>query len=121
MTHDGYAEQVARDARLHAIAELLRRRPDLKAKSPKTVKVPPDEQAQFDLDRLAYTRAAADRIAADITVLVLDARRHSASWTRVGLALQESGQTAFNRYRKLEGERSPPPQARSATRKCAPS
>lgn len=64
--------------------------------------MPGEEQAQVALDTLAFVREVADRLRSDMTALVFEARRHGASWARVGLAANESAQTAFNRYRHLE-------------------
>jgi hypothetical protein len=100
--HDDYSDLVAKDARDHAVASLLRRRPDLNARASGHAKVPPEEQAQFELDKLAYLHGAVDRLVTDMSASVLAARRSGASWGRVGLAINESAQTTFNRYRKLE-------------------
>ncbi len=103
---DAFAEAVSRDAAEHALANLLLRRPDLKTRSGKGLEVPEDERARFELDKLAFVAALADRLLAEVNGLVFEARRQGASWARVGVAINESPQTAFNRYRKLE---QPPP------------
>ncbi len=102
MDHDDYSDLVAKDAHDHAIAALLRRRPDLSTRARKAVEVPPEERAQFELDKLGYLHGAVDRLVTDMSASVLAARRSGASWGRVGLAINESAQTTFNRYRKLE-------------------
>ncbi len=102
MDHEGYSELVAKDAHDHAVAVLLRRRPDLNARAKGDVEIPPEERAQFELDKLAYLYGAVDRLVTDMSASVLAARRSGASWGRVGLAINESAQTTFNRYRKLE-------------------
>src|SRR5688572_19465815 len=93
---------VADEAAARARAALLRRRPDLFRRGGKPLAVPGDEEAQVVLDTLAFVREVADRLLSDMTALVFEARRQDASWARVGVALQESPQTAFNRYRHLE-------------------
>ncbi|MGH9034274.1 MAG: hypothetical protein ACRD0O_00790 [Acidimicrobiia bacterium] len=93
---------VADEAAARARAALLRRRPDLSRRGGKPPAVPGDEEAQVVLDTLAFVREVTDRLHSDMTALVFEARRYGASWGRVGLALQESPQTAFNRYRHLE-------------------
>lgn len=102
MDHEGYSELVTKDAHDHAVTVLLRRRPDLNAWAKGDVKIPPEERAQFELDKLAYLHDAVDRLVTDMSASVLAARRSGASWGRVGLAINESAQTTFNRYRKLE-------------------
>ncbi|MEW6475337.1 MAG: hypothetical protein AB1679_24035 [Actinomycetota bacterium] len=92
---------VADEAAARARASLLRRRPDLTRRGGKPPEVPGEEEAQVVLDRLAFVREAAGRLQSDMTALVFEARRLGASWARVGIALQESPQTAFNRYRHL--------------------
>ncbi len=104
------SRSVADEAAARAQAALLRRRPDL-GRGGQSPDVPGEEEAQVVLDTLAFIREVADRLHADMTVLVFEARRHGASWARVGLALQESPQTAFNRYRHLE---EPPSRAKKA-------
>lgn len=97
---DQLSKDVAKSAEESALAALKRRRPDLRITS--AAKVPAGESAQFELDRLAHTRAAADRLMDDVTALVLAARLDGASWLRVGLALNASSQTAMNRYSRFE-------------------
>lgn len=99
---DEYARSVADDATRVAQAALRRRRPDLRARAAKKLAVPEEEQAQFELDQLAFVTSVADRLMAEMNGIVFDARRHGASWARIGAAINESPQTAFNRYRKLE-------------------
>jgi hypothetical protein len=103
MDTEGYSRSVAEDAGAYALSALQRRRPDLKPKRGKPVDVPDEERAQFELDRLAFVCAVAERLRDDMTPLVFASRRSGASWARVGLAINESPQTAFNRYRKLDG------------------
>lgn len=105
------SRSVADEAAARAKAALLRRRPDLSCRGGQSPEVPGEEEAQVVLDTLAFVREVADRLHADLTALVFEARRLDASWARVGLALQESPQTAFNRYRHLE---EPPPRAKTA-------
>lgn len=93
---------VAEEAAGRARAALLRRCLDLAHRGGQPRKVPPEEQAQVALDTLAFVREMADRLRFDMTALVFEARCHGASWARVGLAVNESPQTAFNRYRHLE-------------------
>jgi hypothetical protein len=104
---DDYARSVADDAVRVAQAALRRRRPDLKARAAKDLEVPEEERAQFELDQLAFVASVADRLMAEANGIVFDARRHGASWARVGAAINESPQTAFNRYRKLEARAQP--------------
>jgi hypothetical protein len=99
---DAFADAVSRDAAEHALSNLLLRRPDLKTRSGKGLEVPQEERARFELDKLAFVAALADRLLAEVNGLVFEARRQGASWARVGVAINESPQTAFNRYRKLE-------------------
>lgn len=99
---DAYSRSVADDAETHARSALLRRRPDLKTAKGKPIGIPDEERAQYELDRLAFVHAVADRLHNDMTPLVFAARKLGASWARIGLAINESGQTAFNRYHKLE-------------------
>jgi hypothetical protein len=99
---EGYSRSVAEDAESYARSALLRRRPDLKDRKGGRLHVPDDERAQYDLDRLTFVHAVADRLKADMTPLVFAARQRGASWARIGLAIDESGQTSFNRYHKLE-------------------
>lgn len=106
------SRSVAAEAAARARAAFLRRRPDL-SRGGRSPEVPGEEEAQVVLDTLAFIREVADRLHADMTVLVFEARRHGASWAKVGLALQESPQTAFNRYRHLEEPPSRPKTAGS--------
>jgi hypothetical protein len=99
---DEYARSVADDATQVAQAALRRRRPDLRTRAAKRLEVPEEEQTQFELDQLAFVTSVADRLLAEMNGIVFDARRHGASWARIGAAINESPQTAFNRYRKLE-------------------
>ena len=101
MDIEGYARSVAEDATELAIAALRRRRPDLSG-SAKRPAVPAEEAAQFELDKLAFFATLTERLMAEMNGLVYGARQHGASWARVGTALKESPQTAFNRYRSLE-------------------
>lgn len=105
---EGYSKSVLRDAEEHALHALRRRRPDLKPGRNKAIGIPPEEAAQFELDKLAFVRAVADRLIDEMNPLVFAARAGGASWARVGLAINESAQTSFNRYRKLEEKRSTP-------------
>lgn len=98
---DGYARSVAEDAIDLAVAALRRRRPDLRD-SKKRPAVPAEEAAQFELDKLAFFAALTERLTSEMNGLVYGARQHGASWAKVGAALNESPQTAFNRYRGLE-------------------
>ena len=93
---------VAQEAATRARAALLRRRPDLAARGGKRPATPGDEEAQVTLDTLAFLSEVTARLNSELTSLVFEARRHGASWARVGVALGESPQTAFNRYRHLE-------------------
>lgn len=102
---DSYSRSVAADAEAHARAALLRRRPDLTPSRGSTIDIPDGERTQYELDKLAFVHAVADRLEADITGLVFVARQRGASWARIGLAIDESGQTSFNRYHKLEQPR----------------
>lgn len=104
---DEYARSVADDATQVAQAALRRRRPDLRTRAAKKLEVPEQEQAQFELDQLAFVTSVADRLLAEMNGIVFDARRHGASWARIGAAINESPQTAFNRYRKLEARAQP--------------
>lgn len=98
MDIEGYAGSVAEDATELAFAALRRRRPDLRG-SGKRPAVPAEEAAQFELDKLAFVATLTERLMAEMNGLVYEARQHGASWARVGAALKESPQTAFNRYR----------------------
>lgn len=102
MDAEDYSRSVADEATARARAGLLRRRPDLARRDGKPPAVPGSEEAQYALDALAFVREVADRLQSDMTALVFEARRHGASWARVGVAISESPQTAFNRYRRLE-------------------
>ena len=103
---DAFSRAVAEDATRAAEAALRRRRPDLQARAKKNVELPADEQAQFELDRLAFVVSVAERLMDDANGIVFNARRHGASWARIGAAINQSAQTAFNRYRKLDGSAS---------------
>jgi hypothetical protein len=122
MDIDGYARSVAEDATERAVAALRRRRPDLRDKG-NHEGMPPDEAAQFELDKLAFVAAVTERLITEMNGLVYEARQHGASWARVGAALNESPQTAFNRYRKLEQGRASkdarPAKAESRSKKSA--
>lgn len=96
------SQEVAVEAAKRAGAALLRRRPDLARPGGVPSDPPGDEEAQVALDTLAFVREVTDRLQSDLTSLVFEARRHGASWARVGVALHVSPQTAFNRYRHLE-------------------
>jgi hypothetical protein len=98
---DEFAQQVSAKAVRHAHEALARRRPDLRLRT-NAATVPDDEHMRVTLDRLAYTRDTVARLQEDITALVLAARSQGASWAKVGLALGESAQTAFNRYQRFE-------------------
>ena len=102
MDVEEHSRLVTDEATARARAALLRRRPDLARRGGKPPEVPGEEEAQVVLDMLAFVREVADRLHSDMTALVFEARRHGASWARVGIALHESPQTAFNRYRHLE-------------------
>jgi len=108
---DAYSRSVADEAEAHARSALLRRRPDLETAQHKTIDIPDEERPQYELDRLASVHAVADRLKTDMTAHVFAARQHGASWGRIGLAINESAQTSFNRYHKLEQ----PPAARATT------
>src|SRR5581483_7523833 len=106
MDVEDYSRLVADEAAARAKAALVRRRPDLAGRDGNPSGVPGEEEAQVVLDRLAFVREVADRLQSDLTASVFEARRAGASWARLGIALQESPQTAFNRYRHLD-RRSP--------------
>lgn len=101
MDVEDYGRLVADEAASRARTALRRRRPDL-SHAGGDPQVPGEEEAQVVLDRLAFTREVADRLHSDMAELVYEARRRGASWARVGIALQESPQTTFNRYRHLD-------------------
>jgi hypothetical protein len=102
MTPEEVSTLVTREARERALAGLLRRRPDVRSGAKGIVEVPDDELARVQLDQLAYTSEALARLHEVVTSMVVAARAEGASWAKVGLALQESAQTAFNRYRHVD-------------------
>ena len=102
MDVEEYSRFVTDEANARARAALLRRRPDLARQGGKPPEVPGEEEAQVVLDMLAFVRDVTDRLYSDMTALVFEARHHGASWAKVGLAIHESPQTTFNRYRHLE-------------------
>lgn len=99
---EAYSRSALADAEAHAMAALRRRRPDLKIRSGKVIDVPAEELAQVELDKLTFVRSVTERLLAEMTGLVFGARQHDASWARIGVAINESAQTTFNRYSKLE-------------------
>ncbi len=106
MSPEQFAQQVAKGAADHADRALARRRPDLR-RAPGHRAPPPDELAGHTLDRLDYTAQTVARINEDLTARVIEARSLGASWARVGIAIGESAQTAFNRYRRYEAPSAP--------------
>ncbi len=108
MDVEDFSRLVSDEAAARARAALLRRRPELSRRG-RNPAAPAEEEAQVVLDRLAFTREVGDRLQSDAAQLVYEARRHGASWARIGIALHESPQTAFNRYRHLD---QPPPAKR---------
>ncbi len=81
-----------------ALVSLQKRRPDLKL-GPRA-RVPEEEAAALVLDQLTYTCGVVARLRADVTDYVIAARSAGASWAKIGPALGESPQTAFNRYKR---------------------
>lgn len=102
MNPEDVSTVIAKESHERALAALLRRRPDLRSRARGGVPVPVEERAQVHLDQLAYTTEVLARMQEDVTALVVAARTEGASWAKIGLALRESAQTAFNRYRRFD-------------------
>jgi hypothetical protein len=113
---DAYSRSAAEDADAYARSALLRRRPDLVTAKREPARIPEEERAQYELDRLSFVHAVVDRLKTDIIGLVFAARQQRASWARIGLAIDESGQTAFNRYHRLDRPPAGPAQRSAKTK-----
>jgi hypothetical protein len=116
MSPDELSGTVAKEANERAVRGLVRRRPDLRRSARGTLDVPAEERVQFQLDQLEYTAELVARLQEEMASLVVAAREEGASWAKVGVALRESAQTAFNRYRRFDPS---PASGRPASRRKA--